>query len=322
MRKLALLLALALPLPAITTSLAEATPKPPLADFTTWATSGSRIGFVATSAFGRRGYLWTQTFGAARPKLLRSSPPIGEEEIDELAPGPNGTWAALERTVGNTGRYYAVDVVSSRGGGAQVVNGTTIPHLVGDGAFLGYLSVTPGGVVQLFRIAAAHATRVANLVGVSSPQEVAAANGNLAVREQNGTVAVFTLAGQPLATISARAASIALTANRVVVRTRDRHLAVYGLRGGPVHDWKLAAAGWTAGLAAYGRYAVYLGADKAVHAVRLANGRDLIVARAGTGAFFSGLSLQAPGAVVPLTTQQGTTLRFLPTAALAKALAS
>ena len=320
MRRPALVLALALL--AVTGSLAAATPRPTLADFTTWATSGSRIGFVATSAFGRRGYLWTQTFGAARPRLLRSSPPIGEEEIDELAPGPNGTWAALERTVGNTGSDYAVDVVSSRGDGARVVAGGTIPHLVGDGTFLGYLSATPAGVVQLFRITGAHATRIANLVGVSAPQEAVAASGNLAVREQSGTVAVFTLTGQPIATISARAASIALTTNRVVVRTRERHLAVYGLRGGLVHNWKLAAASWTAGLAAYGRYAAYLGADKAVHAVRLSNGRDLIVARAGRGSFFGGLSLQAPGAVVPLTTQQGTILRFVPTAALAKALAS
>lgn len=147
-----------------------------------------------------------------------------------------------------------------------------------------------------------------------------AANGNLAVREESGIVAVFTLAGRPLATIPARAASIALTGDRVVVRTRDRHLAVYGLRGGPVHDWRLAARTWTAGLAAFGRYALYLGANKAVRAVRLSNGRDVIVAGAGAGFFFGGVSLQASGAVVPLTTQRGTTLRFLPTAALTKAL--
>jgi hypothetical protein len=132
-------------------------------------------------------------------------------------------------------------------------------------------------------------------------------------------VAVFTLRGRPLATITARAASVALTGNRVVVRSRDRRLRVYGLRGGLVHDWPLAARSWTAGLAAYGRYAVYLGANKAVHAVRLSDGRDRIVARAARGWFFGGLSLQAPGAIVPLTTQQGTTLRLLPTRTLVEA---
>lgn len=325
MKKAALVAALALL--AVPASLAGAAPSAPpaLGGFTVWAAAGSRLAFVATSAGGRRGYLWTQGFGAAEPRLLRTRPPVGQEEIDELAPGPNGTWASLERTVGNTGSSYSVDVVSSRGGGARVVTTGTIPHLVADGAFLGYLSVTPAGGVRLYRIVGAHATRVADLVGVSAPQEAAAANGDLAVRERDGTVAVFTLLGRPLATIRARAASVALTANRVVARTRDRHLVVYGLRGGLVHDWKLAAASWTAGLAAYGRYAVYLGANKAVHAVRLSNGRDRIVARAGTGWFFDGLTLQAPGAVVPLTTQHGTvfstTLRFLPTAALATALA-
>lgn len=296
-----------------------------LRGFASWTIAGSRLGFVAASASGRRGYLWTQSFGASQPRLLRTSAPIGQEQIDELAPGPHGTWATLERTVGNTGSSSTVDVVSSRGGGARVATSGTIPQLVGDGTFLGYLSVTPGGAVQFYRIAGAHATRVATLAEVVSPQQAVAANGSLAVREQNGTVAVFTLLGKPLAQIPARAASVALTANRIVVRTRDRQLVVYGLRGGLVHRWKLGAAGWSAGLAAYGRYAVYLGANKAVRAVRLSNGRDRIVARAGSGWFFGGVGLQAAGAVVPLTTRRGsafaTTLRFLPTATLARVLA-
>lgn len=320
MKKVVLLALLAL---LVAPALAGASPaQPSLRGFHTWTLADSRLGFVATSVSGRRGYLWTQSLGASQPRLLRASPPIGEEQIDELAAGPNGSWAALERTVGNTGSSSTVDVVSSRGGGAHVVSGGTIPHLVGDGTFLGYLSVASTGAVELYRISGAHATRVAILAGVAAPQEAVAANGSLAVREQDGSVEVFTLLGKPLATIPARAASVALTSNRVVVRTRDRHLVVYGLRGGLVHDWKLAAASWTAGLAAYGRYAVYLGANKAVHAVRLSNGRDRIVARAGSGWFFDGVGLGAAGALVPLTTRHGsafaTTLRFLPTATLAE----
>jgi len=159
---------------------------------------------------------------------------------------------------------------------------------------------------------------------VSAPQEVSIADGHLAVRQENGDVAVFTTGGVPLTTIAAHAASVALTADRVVVRTTDRRLLVYGLHGGLVHNWPIAATAWTAGLAAYGRYAVYLGANKAVHAVRLSTGADRIVARAGIGWFFGGLSLQAPGVIVPLTTQQGksfsTTLRFLPITELQAAL--
>ena len=61
-----------------------------------------------------------------------------------------------------------------------------------------------------------------------------------------------------------------------------------------------------------------------MHVVRLSNGVDKILARAGKGWYFDGVSLDAPGAVVPLTTQQGrsilVTLRFLPNAALKRSL--
>jgi hypothetical protein len=296
-------------------SAAAATTPAKLKGLTTWSTAGSRVAFVAASAAGRHGYLWTQPFGVAAPRLLRSSPPIGEEEVDALAAGPNGTLAALERSVGNTGSSYRVDVVSSRGGGATVSSSSRPILLAGDGAFLGYLAVTATGV-DLYRISGAHGTRVATLAGISTPQEVAVANGHIAVRETSGSVGVFTTGGAKLATIPAKAASVALTTNRVVVRTRDKRLVVYGLRGGLVHNWHLAAQSWTAGLAAYGAYAVYLGANKAVHAVKLVNGSDRIVARAGTGFFFGGVALQKSGALVPLTVAQATTFRFVPTASL------
>jgi hypothetical protein len=280
----------------------------PLANFQTWTTAGTRVAFVATSVGGKRGYLWTQTFGSASPRLLRSSPPIGLEEIDALAPGPNGSWAALQRAGGR------VDVISSRGGGAPVATGVT--QVFGDGTFLGYLK--GAGVYRIGP--GARSTKITDLFGQSVSQQAVVAAGTIAIRHVDGSVSVLTTGGRTLARIKANAASVALTANRVIVRTRARRLAVYGLRGGLVHNWPLAAASWTAGLGAYGRYAVYLGANKAVHSVTLVNGRDRVVARAGTGFYFDGVSLQAPGATVPLTTQRGkvftTTLRFLPTAAL------
>ncbi len=278
-----------------------------VANLTAWTTAGSRVAFVAPSVSGRHGCLWTQAYGVATPRLLRSSPPIDEEEIDALAAGPNGTLAALERTPG----AYRLDVVSSRGGGATVTTSTEPILLAGDGTFLGYLV---GG--DLYRISGAHGIHVGTLAGVASPQEVAVANGHLAIREANGTVGVFTTGGAKLATIAAKAASVALTSNRVVVRTRDRHLAVYGFGGGLVHNWPLAAKSFTTGLAAYGAYAVYLGANRAVHAVKLVNGSDKVVARAGSGLYAGGIALQKAGALVPLTVGQTTTLRFVPTAAL------
>lgn len=310
-------LAATLALLLIPVAVAGATTAPTkINDLTAWGSAGSRLAFVATYAAGRRGYLWAQPYGSGIPRVLRTTPPIGEEEIDALAAGPNGTWAALERAVGNTSSSYTVDVVSSRGGGAHVTSSSTPLLLVGDGAFLGYLAITPTGAVQLYRISGAYGIHVAGLTDVSDPQEVAAANGRFAVRGSSGTVAVFTDAGAKLATIPAKAASIALTSKRVVVRTRDKRLVVYALRGGLVHDWPLAATSWAASLAAYGGYALYLGANKAVHAVRLANGSDRIVARAGSGFFYTGLALQEAGALVPLTSGQSTTFRFVPARSL------
>src|SRR5579862_3667868 len=181
---------------------------PALSGLTTWTAAGSRLGLLATTADRRHGYLWVEQFGSSRPRLLRTRPPIGQEEIDQLAAGPNGTWGCLERSVGNTESYYSVDVVSSKGGGAQVATAggptgestppiASIPQIFGDGNFLGYLFVTPTGLVQLFQITpTGHGKRIANLVGVTAPQEVAIANGSIAIRELDGIVDVYTTGGQ------------------------------------------------------------------------------------------------------------------------------
>ena len=84
-----------------------------------------------------------------------------------------------------------------------------------------------------------------------------------------------------------------------------------------MHTWPLAHH--LTALAAYGRYADYTD-DHTVRAVRLSNGTDRVISRAGNGWFFTGLSLQGPGAIAPHTTKHagtfGVTLRFLPAAKL------
>ena len=294
--------------------------------FRAWATAGDRIAFIAT-IHGRSG-LWTQRFGAAQPSRL-GPPACGkEEQTDELAAGPHGSWGCLERTVGNSSSFFSVDVISSRGVARHVASATgatSIPQIVGDGSYLGYLLVTSKKAVHLVQITApGRRGRVATLAGAPVPKAAAVANGMLALLAVDGSVAVYTTTGNRLAQIKANAASIAVTANRIVVRARSRRLVVYGPRGGLVHSWPLAAMAWTAGLGSDGRYADYVGANKAVHVVRLSNGVDKILARAGKGWYFDGVSLDAPGAVVPLTTQQGRSflvrLRFLPNAALKRSL--
>jgi hypothetical protein len=91
-----------------------------------------------------------------------------------------------------------------------------------------------------------------------------------------------------------------------------------------VHNWPLGATSFSNGLAVYNGYAAYIGADKAVRAVKLTNGKDRIVARAGAGWFWNGVGLQAPGIVAPLTAQQGknfvATMQLVPTATVRKTL--
>jgi hypothetical protein len=320
MRRLALLATMGL---ALAAPAADASAPPSLAGFTAWASAGPRLAFVATSAGGRKGYLWVKRVDGSAPALLRATPPVGEEEVDRLAAGPKGSWAAAEIV---HGAYTRLDVVSSRGGGATVATSGSVRAVVGDGVFLGYLSATPAGAVRLFRISGAHSSPVATLPGLTpgDVRQAVVSGGSLAVLEPGGAFDVYSLAGARLAHVEANAAEIALTAQRVVVRTRDRRLGVYGLRGGLVHNWGLAAAGFTNGLASDGRYALYVGANRALHVVRLAGGRDAVVARSGSGFFFDGAALGPAGAVVPLTTQHGSrvtvTLRFVPLAALRRAV--
>ena len=305
-----------------------------LSDLQVWATAGSRVGFEAEKVSGRRGLLWTESFGSQRPRLLRARGLAHMGEIDQIAAGPNGSWGCLERGVGNTESYYVVDLVTKHGKAMQIdtAGGPTgneggppvssIPFLVGDGSFLGYLYVKPAGDVILYQITpTGHRKLIAHLVGASAPAQAVIANGHLAILEGDGSIAVFTTNGRPLATIPTKANQVALTASRVVIHTTDHQLAVYNLQGSLMHAWPLSHH--VTALAAYGRYAVYTD-DHTVRATRLSDGTDRIVSRAGNGWFFTGLSLQAPGAIVPRTTKQGgtfsVTLRFLPTAKLRSAL--
>jgi hypothetical protein len=322
------LLAFAVPTADGVAGAANAAPK--LSDFQVWATAGSRVAFESERVGGRRGLLWVDDFGSNRPRLLRAHAPPHMGEIDQLAAGPNGSWGCLERGVGNTESYYAVDLVTRHGKAEEVATAggptgnqggppvSSIPFLVGDGSFLGYLYVTPAGKVILYQITASgHHKRIADLVGLSAPGQAAIANGHLAIRELDGSVAIFTTKGQPLATIAAHASQVALTANRVVVVTTGHQLVVYSLQGNLMHTWPLGHH--LTALAAYGRYLAYTD-DHTVRAIRLSNGIDRVISRAGKGWFFTGLSLQAPGAIAPHTTDHaGTfrvTLRFLPTAKL------
>lgn len=297
------------------TPLAGAAPAPPtLSLFGPWVTTGSQVAFVAK--IRNEEGLWTEKFGSKTPKRIAPAycgPKM--EEVDQLALGPKGSVACLEATTGNTEASYTLDFVTSSGAITHVASagGPTgdnsapvgsISVVFGDSAFLGYLRVTAKGVTQLMRITSSgHAQHIADLSGVSTPRAVAIDSGHIAITDGH-TVEVYTVAGQQVSTFAAGAASapsVGIRKDRVVVRTTAKTLVAYTLQGQIVHSYPIRVSSFANGLATYGGYAVYLGANKAVHAVKLSSGVDRILARSGKGWFFSGVSLQAPGVVAPLT---------------------
>lgn len=305
-------------------SLAGAAPtSPKLTLFGPWATTGSQVVFVAK--IRHRNGLWIEKFGSSTPRRIAPAycgPAMGE--VDQLAVGPKGSVACLEAGQGNTESYYSVAFVSSHGASRHVASagGSTgngdynqavnsIPLVFGDSTFLGYLYVTAGGVVRLMRITSiGYPRHVADLARVSAPRAVAIDSGRIAITEggdiNGGTVHVYTVGGRHVSTFETQAAwttpSVVMRKDRIVARTTTRRFKVYTLHGQLVHSYPVRAANRvTMGLATYAGYVVYIGADKAVHALKLATGKDRIIARSGKGWFWNGLSLQAPGVVVPLT---------------------
>jgi hypothetical protein len=236
--------------------------------------------------------------------------------------------ACLSTAVGNTSYTFGLGAVTASGArkritvigvsideGGSPASRESIPALFGDGRFLGYLHVTGAGAVELFRIGATGgAQRVAVLPGLAIagpiPGPIAALGGRYIAIHQGGSIYVCTTGGKHVATFSAPARrlitpTVAVSGGRIFVLTRTGRLAIYTPKGKLVRSFPLAAKGRTDNLSARGGYAVYLGANKALHSLRLRDGRDRIVARAGKGWYWNGTALQAPGAIVPLTSKSG-----------------
>ncbi len=311
-----------------------------------WATAGSRV--VFDGAIGNRTALWSEKLGSNKPKRIASGDCSGGGELpNKLAVGPRGSVGCLDIGVGNTSYTFNLGMVTAEGvnerlasvnvaidENGRVSSPESIPAIFGDGKFLGYLYVTADGVVRLMQIKPNGGTRhVADLNELSVPGQdpgsiVSVDSGRITVRK-GGDVHVYTTAGKRVAAFSAKAAdslnpTVAIRKNRIVVLTNKKRIAVYTLHGRLIHSYP--ARGLHPGfIATYGGYVVYIEsrADSApvhslVHALKLATGADRVIARSGKGWFWSGVSIQAPGVVVPVTTKKGkqfpVTFRFVPMA--------
>jgi hypothetical protein len=224
-----------------------------------------------------------------------------------------------------------------------------IPYAFGDGAFAGYLHISADGHLHLIGIAAnGAAEHLADLPGeyaglhrdtlagavVNDGVIVIAAN--LRSRRTarpvvhyttTATALVYTTSGRHLATFTTthlsgaawEGAPSAVSQGRIYA-TANRRLFVYSLAGRLIRSWPLSASG-TTHLAVFGGYAAYFGDSITVRVMRLATGRERVALRLAAQEYAgNGLSLQAPGIVVPTTTPQTPyptiTLRFVPAAAI------
>jgi len=106
--------------------------------------------------------------------------------------------------------------------------------------------------------------------------------GRIAVAHADGTVTLFSSKGAPLQTIGIEPAkNVALSGNRLVVLTKTRRIQVYNTQTGRAELGRLvpAVAGHLAADGAIAAYAV----GASLHVLRLATGRDTVVATAPKG---------------------------------------
>jgi hypothetical protein len=325
-----------------------------------WTASGSRVVVAGdvrkpgakTSQTG----LWTMKFGSGKLKHVATTCGPGTDEFNQIALGPNGIIGCLENRPGNTEAYVSLGVVLASGKTKQVVSldgpadmgtpiGDWISTIFGDGNFLGYTYVTADKVVRLYQITATGGSQyVADLAGISGvPLSVSVDSGRIAVTQPLGihlqdgdSISVYAVSGEHISTFSTAIGTtwgplVAIRKDRVVVLAGDpsgrKLLNVYTLQGQAVHSYplKVARSHVATDLATYGGYAVFVERSSSgiwtIHAVKLATGVECVVARAGSGYFWNGVSIKAPGIVAPLTTpHSGVELLYVPMKMIRKEL--
>jgi hypothetical protein len=339
---LALLGLVALPASA---SIGSAGPKPVITSINALAGTGSQVAFEGTMGpketplieLGTEG-LWSQRFGSKKLKLLASAAALGFCSSDaswvilSIAPGPKGSVGCLAVSGGISETDVAVVFVDASGttrnvasasysGGAEDstpgIRPGLVPAIFGDGHFLGYLEIEPGGVVSLFKITSSGKSEyVADLPGLSSCGDqsntcgdAGVDSGNIFVRKSGDSkVRIFTTAGEPVASFDINVSprfpgAIAIRKNRIVALTANGKLAVYTLHGALVHSYSVRS-GW-GDISTYYGFVAYLGTGRSVRVLKLSTGksRKIVALPSHSYGFTRGrtFNLQQSGLVVALT---------------------
>jgi hypothetical protein len=177
--------------------------------------------------------------------------------------------------------------------------------LVGDDGLLAvntWQTNTAGAVTgaALRRIRLEGLTTVAS--GASALQATAADLGRIVVARGDGTVGLYSRTGDLLRTVTPSSTQeVALRKDNLVVLTRTKTLQVFNAdSGAEVRSWPVASG--AARLDVHAGIAVYA-VGRAVHALRLSDGRDAVVASAPRA--IAALEIEAPGIVYAYNTIKG-----------------
>jgi hypothetical protein len=297
-----------------------------------WASVGGQTLTQATTPRLATG-LWMVTFGGAAATPFGHTT-CGSTERSALVAGSNGSWLCLDRSVEMGGSSDSVNVISRDGTSHRVAStfgdydqpSDAFPLVFGDGAFAGYLHIDPNGAGQLIQVGPTGATR--RLADIPSPDpDTALVDHGVIVVVANvdtsrvakpvvrytttSTVLVYTQSGRLLSTFPMRHVSYsaldgtpgAVSNGRIYVNANHR-LFEYSLRGRLVRSWPLRGRRAT-DLVVFDGFAAYVADASQVRVIRLASGHDAVVLRTDDGgdSFIDGLSLQAPGIVAPLTSE-------------------
>jgi hypothetical protein len=289
-----------------------------------WAGAGSRVVFEGNlvprnspNAPGTEGF-WFQRFGSKKLEPVARDPAAfcsTEEswEILSLALGPGGTVGCAEIS-GGISETDVLVYVALANGTTKILTGTSydggaedatpgirpglVPAIFGDGHFLGYLEIEPGGVVSLFQVTASgESQHVADLPGLSSCgdqsnncADAAVDSGNIVIRKfGDSAVHVFTTSGQPVASFDVGAppyaGGIAIRKQRIVAVSADHRLVVYTLHGKLVHSYPVKSQRFGSVSTYYGFAAYANPAGTAVNVLKLSTGQIRRIVRVRSGTF-------------------------------------
>jgi hypothetical protein len=248
--------------------------------------------------------------------------------IDELAvAGKRTTWLVNEG--GNTesddllfsstasGRDAVVARSTASGPDLDTLAGSWIGGLVSDGSRVTYSTWTSSGAGALHRFPGPKALAQD---GGGAVVDSSADAGRVAVLRAGGSVSVYGIAGQLLATVqAANARGVALAGSLLATLVKGGTLDVYDrTTGALVHAWPVAPGATT--VDASNGVAAYV-AGAAVHVLDLSTGRDVTVAT-GKRRQVTGARIDAAGLLYAYDTRTAGTIVFVPFARVAKSLSA